>query len=558
MKLQKKTLFVSGIVLGAVLLMAIIGLFCFNKYSLELSVPDKKIVLEYGVDKLPEVTARWHGTFLHRKGETVNVKMDGKVDLKVLGEYPVVFHAEYKGLVLKEKRIFVVKDTIPPEIKLVSIPDYITNPAIPYVEEGFSASDNYDGDLTASVVSEQKGMVVIYPVSDSSGNKATVERKLNYKDEIAPVITLNGGNSIALNPGKDFKDPGYTATDECDGDLTSSVKVTGSVDGYKYGTYTLTYSVADSKGNQTEVVRTVRIADISAPVLNLNGEISTFIKVGTAYTEPGYSASDNIDGDLTSKVQVAGSVDTTKMGRNVVTYTVKDAFGNVTTKTRTVYVYEKQAVSNPVNPGNKVVYLTFDDGPSRYTSRLLEILDKYGVKATFFVTDQFPSYRHMIGETYRRGHTIALHTYKHNYASVYASEDAYYNDLYTIRDIVVQQTGFSPTIVRFPGGTSNTVSRKYCRGIMSTLAQTIAYHGFHYCDWNVSSGDAGGAKTMSAVYNNVISGIQKHSVSIVLQHDITSHSVEAVDHIIFWGLEHGYTFLPMSETTPMVHFKPQN
>jgi peptidoglycan/xylan/chitin deacetylase (PgdA/CDA1 family) len=559
MKTQKKWLLIGGSIAAVLLLLAVVAILILNKYTLELSVPNKKIVLEYGVDEVPAVKAIWRGTLWHRKGTQVDVTVDGNVDLKKLGEYPVIFSAEYKGVTLREERIFVVADTIPPEIKLVEIPNYVTNPALPYVEEGFSATDNYDGDLTAAVTSEQKGIKVIYTVTDSSGNKTIVERQLNYKDEIAPVISLTGGTSIALNPGKDFVDPGYTATDECDGDLTSSVKVEGSVNGHKYGTYTLTYSVSDSKGNKAEVKRTVRIADISAPVLTLQGETSTFIKVGTAYTDPGFSASDNIDGNLTTKVVVSGTVDTSKMARNVITYTVKDAFGNVTTKTRTVYVYEKQAVANTINPGNKVVYLTFDDGPSKYTARLLDILDKYGVKATFFVTNQFSKYQYMIGEAYRRGHQIALHTYSHNYASVYASEDAYYADLYKIRDVVVQQTGgYAPTIVRFPGGTSNTVSRKYCKGIMSTISKTLAYHGFYYSDWNVSSGDAGGANSISAVYNNVVSGIQKRSISIVLQHDITNHSVEAVDQIIFWGLSNGYTFLPMSETTPMVHFSPQN
>lgn len=162
----------------------------------------------------------------------------------------------------------------------------------------------------------------------------------------------------------------------------------------------------------------------------------------------------------------------------------------------------------------------------------------------------------MIGETYRRGHTIALHTYSHQYGQLYKNETAYYNDLAKINDVVVKQTGVAPTIVRFPGGTSNTVSRKYCRGIMSALTNSIAYHGYLYCDWNVSSGDTGGAKT--PVASNVISGIKKHNVSIVLQHDIYSYSVNAVEDILFWGIQNGYTFLPMSETTPMVHFKPQN
>lgn len=246
------------------------------------------------------------------------------------------------------------------------------------------------------------------------------------------------------------------------------------------------------------------------------------------------------------------------MGRNTLTYTVADAAGNTATATRSIFVYQKQAVSNPVNPGNKVVYLTFDDGPGPYTTRLLDILDKYGVKATFFVTNQFPAYQNMIGETFRRGHTIALHTYSHKYQDIYISEDAYYNDLARINDVCVSQTGVTPTIVRFPGGTNNTVSRKYCSGIMTTLSQSLSYHGYLYCDWNVSSADAGGAKTADAVAANVISGIQKHNVSVVLQHDIKGFSVEAVDQIIFWGLEHGYTFLPLTDSSPMVHYTPQN
>ncbi|MBQ8040050.1 MAG: polysaccharide deacetylase family protein, partial [Lachnospiraceae bacterium] len=322
--------------------------------------------------------------------------------------------------------------------------------------------------------------------------------------------------------------------------------------------YTVSYSVSDLSGNQAKVKRKVRVGDFAAPVISLKGEKSFFIKVGTTYTEQGYTAKDNIDGDVTGKVTVSGGVNTSKMGRNVITYSVSDMAGNKATVERVVYVYEKQASYNPVNPGNKVVYLTFDDGPSRYTSKLLGILDKYGVKATFFVTNQFPQYQYMIGETYRRGHTIALHTYKHNYASLYASEDAYYKDLYLIRDICVSQTGVEPKIVRFPGGTSNTVSRRYCKGIMTSLTKSLQYHGYLYCDWNVSSADTSSYANRTNIANNVIAGIKRNSVSIVLQHDITDRSVSAVEDILFWGIQNGYTFLPMSESTPMVHYRPQN
>lgn len=558
-KLQKKTVIIITLVASFLcILVSIFTIWKLNKYYLELNISEKTITIEYGVDELPEITALCKGTLINRKGTPINTKMKGNLDLTKLGRYTITFTASYKDMILTEKRNIVVVDTLAPEINLVSSPDYYTNPSATYVEEGFSAIDNYDGDLTAQVISTEKDGIVTYTVTDSSGNMATTERKIIYKDVIAPVITLTNGTSISLNKGKDFIDPGFTATDECDGDITSSVTVEGTVDGHTYGTYTLTYRVTDSSGNIGEVQRTVRIADLTAPIITLKGEQSTYIKVGTSYTDPGFTASDNIDGDMTAKVSVSGGVDTSKMGINTITYQVTDSFGNKTTTTRSVYVYQKQMIGNPINPGNKVVYLTFDDGPSKHTARLLDILDKYGVKATFFVTNQFPKYQYMIGETHRRGHTIALHTLTHRYEVLYKNEAAYYSDLEAIKNIVVNQTGVTPTIVRFPGGTSNTVSRKYCKGIMSSLVKSISYHGFLYCDWNVSSGDAGGAKTISAISNNVINGIKKKNVSIVLQHDITLASVEAVEQILFWGIQNGYTFLPMSETTPMVHFNPQN
>ena len=560
MKIQskKKIIIIALVALLICILSSIFTIWKLNKYHLELSISEKTITLEYGVDEMPEITALCKGSLINRKGTPVKTTMEGELDLKKLGEYQVTFVSKYKDMTISEKRTIIITDTLPPEIQLVSSPDYYTNPSMAYVEEGFSATDNYDGDITSQVVSEEKDGIVTYTVSDSSGNTSTAERKIIYKDVIAPVITLTNGPSISLNRGKDFVDPGFKAVDECDGDITSSVTVEGKVDGHTYGTYTLTYRVTDSSGNVGEVKRTVRIADLTAPVIALKGEQSTYIKVGTTYTDPGFTASDNIDGDMTGKVSVTGGVDTSKMGINTITYQVTDSFGNTSTVKRSIYVYQKQMIGNPINPGNKVVYLTFDDGPSRHTARLLNILDKYGVKATFFVTNQFPAYQYMIGETHRRGHTIALHTLTHRYEVLYKNEAAYYNDLEAIKNIVVNQTGVTPTIVRFPGGTSNTVSRKYCKGIMSSLVKSISYHGFLYCDWNVSSGDAGGAKTVSAISNNVINGIKKKNVSVVLQHDITSASVEAVEQILFWGIQNGYTFLPMSETTPMVHFKPQN
>ena len=560
-KQHLRTTILQFIVLFAIIAVMALAYYLTNytTYTLTWSDDSQEITLEYGVDtEIPQVTAICKGNMLHRNGIPVTATIDGEVDFTQLGDYQVTFTATFQGETVSGTKIIHVVDTLPPEITLVSDPEHFTSPVGTYEEEGYTATDIHDGDVTSMVVAEEKDGKVYYSVTDASGNTATAEREIIYKDVIAPVITLNEGENYRAQLGQDFVDPGFCATDECDGDITANVKVTGAVNGHSEGTYSLTYQVADSSGNETTVTRNITITDIAGPVLTLNGSKDLYIKIGESYSEAGFSAIDTIDGDLTSQVSVSGSVDTSKMGSNTITYTVTDSHGNITTATRHVFVYRKQAVSATENPGDKVIYLTFDDGPYKHTARLLDVLDKYGVKATFFVTNQFPSYQNMIGESYRRGHTIALHTYNHKFNEVYASIDSYFADLGKIQNIVYAQTGTEATIVRFPGGTSNTVSRKYCKGIMSQLAKDISYYGYFYCDWNVDSKDAGGAKSAEAVANNVIAGVQKHNVSIVLQHDIHSYSVDAVEKIIFWGLENGYTFLPMKESTPMVHFAPQN
>ena len=557
---KKKYVLIALLAVVICVLAAVVVLIKVNTYSLELSISDgEKIYLEYGKDKeLPEVTAVYKGTLFNKKGTSVEVQKDGKVDFQKLGEYQVTYTAEYKRRTASATEIIVIEDKTPPAITLQSDPESYTLPNAEYVEEGFSAVDNYDGDITEQVIRQEKDGVVTYQVSDSSGNEAVVTRTIVYNDPNPPVITLNGDSEIALEIGTNYAEPGFTAMDDCDGDITQKVEIKGTVDIDKTGDYVLTYRVTDSYENICEVTRTVKVADRTAPVLTLQGKKNIYVKIGESYSEPGFTAIDQVDGDLTSKVSVSGGVDINQVGSYTITYTAKDAAGNISTAERSVYVYEKQAENAAQNPGDKVVYLTFDDGPGPYTAQLLDILDKYGVKVTFFVTNQKPDYQNLIGEEYRRGHTIALHTYSHNYSQIYKSQEDYYKDLSLISDLCVAQTGTAPTIVRFPGGSSNAVSKKYCTGIMTSLTESLSYHGYLYCDWNVSSGDAGGVNTSDGVAANVISGIQKKNVSIVLQHDIKKFSVEAVEEIICWGLANGYTFLPMTEGTPMVHHGVNN
>ncbi|MBR3234800.1 MAG: polysaccharide deacetylase [Atopobiaceae bacterium] len=207
-------------------------------------------------------------------------------------------------------------------------------------------------------------------------------------------------------------------------------------------------------------------------------------------------------------------------------------------------------------PGDaKVVYLTFDDGPSANTAAVLDILDQYGIKATFFVTGINPEYLDMIGECYRRGHTIGMHTYTHDYAQVYASLDAYWDDLNQISEVVRAQIGYVPCFIRFPGGSSNTISANYTSGIMSELSQQVQDAGYQYYDWDASCGD-GAEHTADELVDATMEDTSYGYTSIVfLAHDGAEKqtTVEALPRIIEYFQQEGYSFAPLDRQTCVPH-----
>lgn len=137
---------------------------------------------------------------------------------------------------------------------------------------------------------------------------------------------------------------GATATDDRDGDLTGKIERTGNVDTKKAGTYKITYTVKDSAGNVATETRTITVKGetptISAPQIKLNGEKKVTIKMGNTYTELGATATDSIDGDITSKITKTGTVDSNAVGEYTITYTVKNSSGKEASITRTVIVEE--------------------------------------------------------------------------------------------------------------------------------------------------------------------------------------------------------------------------
>lgn len=203
--------------------------------------------------------------------------------------------------------------------------------------------------------------------------------------------------------------------------------------------------------------------------------------------------------------------------------------------------------------GLKTVYLTFDDGPSARTEEILNILDKYHVKATFFVTMQNEKYDYLIKRMFDEGHTVGLHTASHNYREIYASEDAYFNDLKQIQDKVYNLTGYRSVIIRFPGGSSNTVSR-FNPGIMTRLTSLVTERGYYYHDWNVDSGDAAGALEERQM-NNIRTYSPKFNTITLLMHDSSNKyaTVNSLEEKIKYYLDNGYSILPLTPSSPCVH-----
>lgn len=550
MRTTKIIWIINGILIALLLLIASFLLFGGWETTILLRGP-AEVTLEYGQTiSDPGAEARFRGKWIFKKGISIPVTADySQMENGDLGPCTVTYEAGVLGASASISRTVTLVDTTPPEIQLNSDPDGYTKPGDTYQEEGFTATDYYDGDLTRQVERTETDTSITYTVTDSSGNTASVVREILYDDRVAPVITLEGDSHITLEKGQTFEDPGYSALDDCDGDITDRVTVSQEPEG-------LVYTVLDSYGNADVVTRTITYIDTLPPQLTLSGEGEIWLNAGDSYQEPGYEAVDQGDGDLTASVTVSGQVDCYHAGDYTLSYAISDQAGNTASQTRTVHVVPRPQ-PDVVEPGDKVVYLTFDDGPGQYTQELLEVLEKYNVKVTFFVTGAYPNYQSVIAQAAKAGHAIGLHTFSHKYEEIYASEDAYFEDLNAIQAIVKQQTGYETSLIRFPGGSSNTVSN-FTPGIMTSLTQAVTDMGYQYFDWNVDSDDAGSAKDAKTVAWNVCSGMATHNVSVVLQHDVKSYSVEAVEMILAWGIKHGYTFLPLTSTSLTAHHGVNN
>lgn len=204
-------------------------------------------------------------------------------------------------------------------------------------------------------------------------------------------------------------------------------------------------------------------------------------------------------------------------------------------------------------PEQKTVYLTFDDGPSSLTGKVLDILKANDIKATFFIVykdsaDAQALYKRMIAE----GHTVGVHSTTHEYKTVYASIDSYLEDFAKTAIMLKDVTGVKPEIFRFPGGSINV----YNSSLYMQLIAEMTRRGYTYYDWNVSSGDTAPKKSSATIYQNVVNGVREHRESIVLLHDLASHNstLDALPKIIDTLKTEGYVFESLNKDVTPITF----
>ena len=417
-----------------------------------------------------------------------------------------------------------------------------------YKEPGYKAT-LAGKDITKSVYtkgrvnSKKLGNYKITYLSKKGLFKKEVVRNVYVRDIEKPIITLDGvEEDIYVCPDMEYKKDNYKAIDNYDGDITKKVKIISKKD-------MITFKVSDKSGNSTVLTKNIKYEDTIVPKLELVGDSNITIYTGSNYNEAGYSAVDNCDGDITSSVKVSNGVNVGVPGTYEIKYEVVDKSNNKGEAKREVKVINK--------PVGGVVYLTFDDGPQEGTTNvILDILKEEGVKATFFVTSKGPDY--LIKREYDEGHAVALHTSTHDYSYVYSSPENYFADLEAVHTRVLNITGYDSKFIRFPGGSSNTISRRYYNGIMSYLTQEVQNRGYKYYDWNISSGDAGSTSDPNVVYANVVNHLSRSRVNMVLMHDIKSYTRDAIRNIIRYGKDNGYTFARIDSSTEMVTQRVNN
>ena len=400
-------------------------------------------------------------------------------------------------------------------------------------------NSKYEVKVTGRYNTTKIGMYKIDYHTKYFNKEFDLTRIIKVYDDVKPELKVNLDKVEKDYCSKTFKQElKYTAIDNYDGDITSLVTTKEEDD-------KLYISVTDSSNNTEVKEIAIDYGTKPSNKFSLNGSSKTSVIIGREYNEQGASYTDGCGKKIDKPIKIEGEVNTSVLGDYILTYKV-DGEDDLT---RTVTVKEKP---------KKTIYLTFDDGPGKQTNKVLEILDKYNIKATFFVTNQFSGYQHLIKTEYEKGHAVGVHTLTHSW-NVYDSLDAYISDFDAMNEIIKEQTGSYTKIFRFPGGSGNTVSKSHSEGVVTQIANEMTNRGYVYFDWNLSSGDADKKASTEKIIKTVLNNVDNCSEKcVILFHDYKSMTANAVEPIVKELISRGYDFLTLSENGPTVHAKIKN
>ncbi len=317
-------------------------------------------------------------------------------------------------------------------------------------------------------------LFVVFIINNKNDTKVNIKNESIVKKNTKPIITIIGENIIELEKGEEYIEKGSKATDSDGNDITNDIKITNNININKYGEYKVIYEVSDKYGNKAIKLRKVIVKDKILPEIKLKGRVVIDILLGEDYTEEGYSAIDNIDGDITDKVVIDNKVDNKKIGNYKITYKVSDTSGNTVTRIRNINVVNKlleykseyDKIDNTINgwwsgnkfdnkrpdgaaniddlkkynayfmgPDEKKIYLTYDEGANdTYLPQIVDVLNKYNVKATFFLCRNYMNMnKNLIRKMVESGHSIGNHTYHHYSMPTLANKKDFDSFIYEIK-----------------------------------------------------------------------------------------------------------------------------
>ncbi len=398
--------------------------------------------------------------------------------------------------------------------------------------------------ITGSVDNTKEGD---YQVTYSwKGRKKTVTVKV--RDTKPPVLEMKNSYTVDLGGAVTADDFVKKVKDASE----VSLKILNAKKWDKAGEYSISVEAKDIYGNKTTGKSKLILEEDKTPPEISGAEDTEILQGKTMDFSSGVAVKDNADPDPSLSVD-STKADLNTPGTYVVTYLAKDRSGNETKVERKITV--------KTNPEwkEKIVYLTFDDGPSENTGKILDILKQYHVKGTFFVTGNHQEHDDLIKRAFDEGNSIGLHTYTHDYATVYASEQAYFDDLQKISDLVEKITGEKSTLIRFPGGSSNTVSADYVQGLMTTLTKAVHEKGYEYFDWNCDSTDASGNNVaVSKLVQNATLCSADHVTILMHDTDAKDTTVEALPQIIEYYRGQGYSFKGLTKDSVAAHHRVNN